>query len=422
MRFKREQIKDFYLLDSQIENIFINEYLPSAPGDYVKVYVYACMYAEFGMELSDRVMARQLGIPEKKIADAWDYWEKMGVIRKIYLDEEGGVDFTVEFVNLKELMYGKSTVAITQEEPVSPEVFGNDNFRKMFRDIERTMGRSLSSTEVTRILSWVTDDGITPEVILYGITYCEEKGKQSLRYMDSVIHGWAAEGLSTVDAVKDHLTETDQRHYQYRRVLQALGFNRNASEAERKMMDTWFDTYGYNMDRVLEACARTVGISNPNFSYVNKVLENWKNEAARRGDDDVNKKVVVSQAQLKQYYEYLRNKANHEAEARTQEVYSQIPRIREIDNRIQELGAILSRALIMGNEGEQGPEIRAQMDELSAERAVLLTENNYEMDYTDLKYYCDKCHDTGITDMGERCSCVPQRTEEAEVWLKQKGM
>ena len=38
MNFVREKIKDFYLLDSRIENIFINEYLPAAPGDYVKVY------------------------------------------------------------------------------------------------------------------------------------------------------------------------------------------------------------------------------------------------------------------------------------------------------------------------------------------------------------------------------------------------
>ena len=39
--------------------------------------------------------------------DAWDYWEKMGVIRKRYLTEGGQRDFAVEFINLKELLYGK---------------------------------------------------------------------------------------------------------------------------------------------------------------------------------------------------------------------------------------------------------------------------------------------------------------------------
>ena len=46
MNFKTERIKDFYLLATEVENIFINEYLPQAPGDYVKVYLYALLYAK----------------------------------------------------------------------------------------------------------------------------------------------------------------------------------------------------------------------------------------------------------------------------------------------------------------------------------------------------------------------------------------
>jgi len=33
MNFIKEKIKDFFLLDTKVENIFINEYMPSAPGD-----------------------------------------------------------------------------------------------------------------------------------------------------------------------------------------------------------------------------------------------------------------------------------------------------------------------------------------------------------------------------------------------------
>ena len=37
-----------YLGDMPLENIFINEFLPIAPGDFVKVYLYARLYAELG--------------------------------------------------------------------------------------------------------------------------------------------------------------------------------------------------------------------------------------------------------------------------------------------------------------------------------------------------------------------------------------
>lgn len=57
MNFIKEKIKDFYLLDASVENIFINEYMPAAPGDYVKVFLYAGMYAEYGLEMSTEKMA-----------------------------------------------------------------------------------------------------------------------------------------------------------------------------------------------------------------------------------------------------------------------------------------------------------------------------------------------------------------------------
>lgn len=32
MNFIKEKMKDFYLLDSKVENIFINEYMPAGTG------------------------------------------------------------------------------------------------------------------------------------------------------------------------------------------------------------------------------------------------------------------------------------------------------------------------------------------------------------------------------------------------------
>lgn len=137
---------------------------------------------------------------------------------------------------------------------------------------------------------------------------------------------------------------------------------------------------------------------------------------------DVNTKIVVTQAVLNQYYDYLRDKAEKEAEERKQEVYQKLPRIKDIDEEIRRMGSQLSKALILGSSENESKKINSIMDELAAERAVVLTENNFEMDYTDIKYACEKCSDTGMTDLGERCSCIKQRTEEAEIWIKKKSL
>ena len=174
------------------------------------------------------------------------------------------------------------------------------------------------------------------------------------------------------------------------------------------------------MDRVLEACEKTAGISNPNINYVNKVLENWSNDAKKKGND-VNKKNTVNQSVLNQYFEFLREKAEREAAERKAEVYAKLPFIEEIDEEIKRLSSKLSKTLILGTgNNEEGKNIKKEMDRLAADRAVALTENNYEMDYTDIRYACEKCNDTGITDIGEKCNCIKQRIEEAEVWQKKR--
>lgn len=419
MNFVKEKIKDFYLLDSRIENIFINEYMPAAPGDYVKVFLYASMYAEHGLNMSNETMAKQLAISEQTILEAWEYWEKMGAIKKRYINSQGKLDFTVEFVNLKELLYGKNTAPVKTEtkKQERDNVFGNKAVKTMFNNVEKLFGRGLSSTELSQILSWLSDYHASTDVVYFAVKYCVEKNKTSLKYIEKVVKEWAAAGLETTDQINEYLQELDEKYYKYKRVLKALGFTRNATETEKEMMDTWFDTMGYSMERVLEACTKTAGISSPNFNYVNKVLENWKNEAENKGVD-VNKKIVVTQGVLNQYFDYLREKAEKDAERKKAEIYSKLPRIKDIDDEIRKMSSQLSKALIMGSSEEESKKINKIMDELAVERAVVLTENNFEMDYTDIKYACEKCNDTGITDLGERCSCIKQRTEEAELWLK----
>ena len=417
MEFIKSKTKDYYMLDTRVENVFISEYLPGAPGDYVKVFLYGYMCADNGISAKTGEIASQLNISEKDVEKAWSYWEKMGAVKKKYLNE-GDIDFAIEFVSLKELMYGKAREPEIADDAPEANIFGNENVKKVFEKIEQLLSRNLSSTELTDVISWMEEDNIDPQVVLYGFEYSLEKDKASIKYVGKVVHSWHEEGYYTVDQVKEHLAEVDSRFYEYKRVLTALGMNRMPTEGEKKMMDSWFDELGYSMDKVLEACDKTVGITTPNFSYVNKVLENWANEAEKT-NRDVNAS-TVSQSTLNKYLSYLREKEEREAFERREEAYSKVPRIKEIDDEISKLGAKLSKDLLMGKETGEARETRDEIEKLSEERAFLLTENGLPMDHTDIRYKCDKCNDTGITDLGERCTCIGERMEEAAVWAKSR--
>ncbi|MBR5741802.1 MAG: hypothetical protein IKX91_04525, partial [Firmicutes bacterium] len=103
---RKELKKELYLYDTHVENFFIGEHLPYAPGDAVKVYLYALMYTDIDRAIRRSELAKALGISPETVDDAWAYWEQRNVIRRIYPDPADRSVYDIEFLRLKELIYG----------------------------------------------------------------------------------------------------------------------------------------------------------------------------------------------------------------------------------------------------------------------------------------------------------------------------
>ncbi len=412
MGFTQEKIKDFYLFSTDVENIFINEYMPTAPGQYVKVFLYGLLYSKTDVQMSGKEFAKHLQMTEKEVEEAWSYWEQLGVISKKYIINTN--DYDIEFKNLRSMMYSGTleTGKAVAKEDVAPIV--NETLRDLVHSVEQSIGRTMSPNESMEVASWLEELGATIEVIMGAVDYCMEKGKRGINYMAKVVLQWTKDGFKTKEDVQNHLNSLEARYGNYKKILQALGLNRAATEAERDMIDSWFDEMDFNMDRVMDACVKASFISSPNIRYVNKVLQNWYEEAKIDGRN-VNNKSAISKADLNRYYEHLRKEAEAKAEERKREVYEKLPRVEEMDRELINLSMKLSRTLLGGNLSDV-QKTKNLIELLKEERAVLLTENNYREDYTDIKYACDKCSDTGITEDGGRCSCTKERMGEAELW------
>ena len=414
MRFDKGKPKDYFLLTTDVENVFINEYMTEAPGDFVKAYLYGLFCAEHGMELKASVMAMTLHMSEERLREAWEYWRDQNVLEI----REYGDDYDLNFYRLREKLYsGGGNGEIPEEMPEQEE--DQKDFRELIEFAEALVGRPLNAKELREIDSWDTELGASRELIREAFEYCSELGKTSINYISKVILAWTKEGLKTSEDVSAYLERVSERQGIYRRILASIGLKRNITEAERKMVDSWFDEMHYSLERILEACEKASFTQSPNLRYINKILENWKHEADELGRD-VNQRVTVTQTTLNKYYEYLRNQAEIRAEGRRQEVYNKLPEIRQIDINLQQLSSKISRGLLGGSTKQEIDSIKTEIRDLEMNRAILLTENNYALDYTDIKYLCAKCGDTGIDENGQRCSCVKERMGEAELWQNGK--
>ena len=107
--------------------------------------------------------------------------------------------------------------------------------------------------------------------------------------------------------------------------------------------------------------------------------------------------------------EYLEKyqRARAAADRRASEIYAKIPRVREIDSALSKTAIEIMSAVSSGKENaeEALARVKARNDALMVERDALLSAAGYPTDYTDVRYDCERCGDTGYVD-GRMCECM----------------
>lgn len=100
--------------------------------------------------------------------------------------------------------------------------------------------------------------------------------------------------------------------------------------------------------------------------------------------------------------------ARERADRRARELRVAIPEIAKIDKELSLTGLeIFSASLSGGDTASKIAEIRVKNESLQKRRAALLEANGYPADYSDVKYDCTKCGDTGFIE-NKMCSCMKE--------------
>jgi len=109
-------------------------------------------------------------------------------------------------------------------------------------------------------------------------------------------------------------------------------------------------------------------------------------------------------------YEKKRARAEDEAYRRQCEIYEKIPRIKAIDTELSSMGVEVARAILNKRENIDDiiENLKQRSIDLKMEKGELLAQYNYPFDYTQIKYECPNCKDTGYIG-NEKCSCLRQR-------------
>ena len=452
-RLSFDKGRDIFLHRTKVENLFISEYLPDAPGDYVKVFLFGLMYAQYEITPNRSELAKLLNLSVDEIAEAWIYWESRGLVRVLHEKDSNDEEVNhIVFLSKIEELYGKMSEAPAPAvaEPAEAELplyvsiddmdydevinskLIDRRLRELYEKYQVTTGRTVSRQEVSKIEDAVKVYGIEPEIFDFAIDYCADLEKYSIDYIFKVALRWTEEGCRTVEEAKKLLDKHSRRNDCYRQVFKALGFNRLPAPIDREIMDRWFDGLNCSLAEVLDACSAAAGIREPNLKYVNKVIENrrlekggvntrlQKDYSQNSSEKSSEEGSPVSRKVLADYYEFIRNEDEKEREARVVEVLRKVPEMRAVFEAESSVNSKMLSLRPGSDNLDARQRLRAERIAIEENRKQLLAENGFPSDYLTRKYRCSICKDTGYTDEGMVCSCCRERAAEAYRWHTNK--
>ena len=324
----------FQTNSTMLPNSFIDHYMASANGEFVKVYLFLLRHMDDSRSsLTISMIADCLNNTENDVLRAFRYWESVGLLSLVY-DETGaitGLEFTaaaqadqvsenatgssaaqvtnnttstaraayishspsistegVGFISREAVAAdaskpGKSTVSAdtavagsssVQQEARKDDMKAQKELKSLFFIAEQYLGKTLTHTDVDTITYFYDTLHMSADLIEYLIESCVENNHKSMHYIQKVAISWTENGVRTISQAKEQSAAYSRNCYT---VLNAFGIkNRGPAVSELAFINKWGDEYGFSADIIQEACRRTITATHqPSFEYADKILSKW---------------------------------------------------------------------------------------------------------------------------------------------------
>lgn len=244
--------------ETPVDNLFINEFLPYAPAECVKVYLYGLYKCTNSSSYDNTIenFAKVLNLTEEEVEDAFLYWQDEGLVQVL-----NTCPIEIRFMPLKNV--------INNTKKYKPEEFSTFN-----RQVQEILeGRQITPTEYDEYYYLLKTMHFQPEALLMIIKFCTQiKGANvGYKYIVTVAKNWANEGITTTKSVEERLFTYEQAGSDLEKLLKICGAKRNATLEEREMFLKWTKEFGFNYNTI-EYVAKLLKPTKVNFEKLDARL------------------------------------------------------------------------------------------------------------------------------------------------------
>lgn len=288
---------------TKISNQFIQSYMATANGSYIKLYLYLQMLCQHPDTADIQTknapaalnnLADKMECTESDIFRALRYWNKQGLLE---WNEHNGEICEIKLLEpLADTPSKASVISSTplpgynapekqSYTPLQAEALRKDiEIDKAIQRVETLLGEPVSPAHLQLILYLMCDIGFSSDLLSTLYETALKKGKKKPSYIEAIGLSWASQGIQTPEEAREESLAFNGR---YALVAKELSFTDILTPVSRELIDSW-DSYNFSDDIIREACRRAagrVGGGPKGLTYASKILKRWNEQNVRSTDD-----------------------------------------------------------------------------------------------------------------------------------------
>lgn len=261
--------KSMLFSSTEIPDVFFSEYLSSANGDYIKVYLYILFLSKYDKDIKINDLSKKLALPLKVIQEAFKYWEDVGVLVKKHT---GYILSNLQEIELLKLYSPKLTSS-----PEDIEKNSKNQYRaKAIENINNQFFQGIMSPSwYNDIDMWFKKYNFDEQVMLALFNYCFDHSALHRNYIQVVADSWYKNDIKSFSDLDKYYEKQEKISSVKKSIIKKLGLNRNLTVYEDAYVEKWAIEYGYSLEIIDIALRRTTSKTNINFEYLNKIISDW---------------------------------------------------------------------------------------------------------------------------------------------------
>ena len=223
---------------TDVENVFITEYLPISSGDAVKVYLYGlflCQNPKYDASIEE--IAKTLNLTEERILGCFEFWEEFGLVSILTKEP-----LNVQYLPISSLTYNK------------PKKIKTEKYSDFTKSIQALLpNRMISTGEYTEYFNVMETYGIKPEAMIMIVKYCTDRKGADIgyRYISKVAKDFGNRGIVTIDKVEKELSSYVMRTGVIERILKAMSLRRQPEIEDSALLKKWTQELNFEIENII---------------------------------------------------------------------------------------------------------------------------------------------------------------------------